>query len=280
MAGFFGLFDFTKPGKGISKDQAQKRSFFLFFQYYFENFWRFCYYSIVYCIISLPLITSGIANVGLTNIVRSIARDKHSFGLSDFFDSVKKNWKQGLICGIINTVVYSFLIFNLVYFFSIENQTVKSIGIGAMILIYIFFTIINFYIWTMMITFNYKLKDLYKNAFRFTFIALWRNLLCFILVNLTIIAVFSILLVNMNWALTVVFFLIVCLLPTFLSLMVQFFVFPVLEKYIIIPYYKQNPDADIFLRESLGIVIPPDEDEDENYSQEESQEDDDSIFTD
>jgi len=39
MAGFFGLFDYTKPGKGVNKSEPQKKKsfFFIFLNYTFEN---------------------------------------------------------------------------------------------------------------------------------------------------------------------------------------------------------------------------------------------------
>ena len=280
------LFDYEKPGRGIEKDAPKKRSFFLFFQYYFANIWRFMLMSMVYCLISVPIVTNGLANAGFTNVARNIARDKHSFGLSDFFETIKKNWKQGLVCGIINTVVYALLFFNAWYFFSLDSGYIRSIGLGAMIFCYITFTIMNFYIWTLMITFNYKISQLYKNAFRFTFISAWRNLLCLLLVNLVIIASLSILLVNMYWALTVVIFPLFCCLPAFIHLMIQFFVFPVIKKYAIDPYYRNHPDEDIELRQDLGLEIEYEDEEVEEEAEsdtstdQEDTEEDNTIFND
>ena len=97
MAGFLGFFDFEKEGPGIAKDAPKKRSFVVFFEFFFRNFWKFISVNLVYAIMSLPIFTLGLANVGITNVARSIARDKHSFGLSDYIETIKKNWKQGLI---------------------------------------------------------------------------------------------------------------------------------------------------------------------------------------
>mgnify|MGYP002513426451 CR=1 FL=1 len=94
MAGFFGLFNYEKEGPGISKNAPKKKTFIVFFETFFRNFWKFITINLVYVIISLPQITSGLASAGFTHVARNTARDKHSFGLSDFFDTIKKNWKQ------------------------------------------------------------------------------------------------------------------------------------------------------------------------------------------
>ena len=94
MAGFFGLFNYEKEGPGISKNAPKKKTFLIFFETFFRNFWKFMPINLVYSLISVPVITGGFASVGITHVARNTARDKHSFGLSDFFDTIKKNWKQ------------------------------------------------------------------------------------------------------------------------------------------------------------------------------------------
>ena len=41
MAGFFGLFNYEKAGPGIRKDAPKKKTFIVFFETYFRNFWKF-----------------------------------------------------------------------------------------------------------------------------------------------------------------------------------------------------------------------------------------------
>ena len=94
MAGFFGLFNYEKEGPGISKNAPKKKTFIVFFETFFRNFWKFIIINLVYCLISVPVLTNGLASAGITNVTRNIARDKHSFGVSDFMDTIKKNWKQ------------------------------------------------------------------------------------------------------------------------------------------------------------------------------------------
>ena len=121
MAGIFGFMNYVKEGPGISKDAPKKKGFVVFFETFFRNFWKFTMINLVYWIISIPLFTNGLASVGITHIARSTARDKHSFGFSDFFETIGKNFKQGLLAGIINLIVYALLIFDAVFFFNVKG---------------------------------------------------------------------------------------------------------------------------------------------------------------
>ena len=174
----FGMFKFDKEGPGISKNAPKKRTFIVFFETFFRNFWKFIPINVVYSLIFLPQLTAGLAAAGLTNVTRNIARDKHSFGMSDFFETIKKNWKQALGAGIINTLIYILLFFDLYFFFKSEG-TMAIIGLGISMALFFIFTVMNYFIWTLMITFKFSLKQIYKNSFKFVFINLKNNLICF-----------------------------------------------------------------------------------------------------
>ncbi len=275
MAGFFGLFNYAKEGPGIEKDAPKKKTFVVFFETFFRNFWKFIPISFVYCLISLPVLTSGLAAAGLTNVTRNIARDKHSFGLSDFFDTIKSNWKQALPAGIINLAIYAVLAFDLYFFYFSLNGMVSAVFLGIGISIFYVFTVMTFYIWTLIITFNFKLSEVYKNSFKFVFINFKMNFLCFLMIT----AIYALFLVVGyfvgNFAVTLIeFALFVFCFPAFRYLIIQYCIFPSVKKYIIDPYYKEHPYEDIEKRRNLGIETElPEEDGEENeYSAEENAE--------
>lgn len=255
MAGFFGLFNYEKEGPGIYKDGPKKKTFIVFFETFFRNFWKFITINLVYLILCIPVITSGLAAVGITNVTRNIARDKHSFGLSDFFDTIKKNWKQALGAGIINTVVTAILGFALTFYINSEG-TMGTIGLGISFCMIFIFIIMKFYIWTMIITFKLSLKQIYKNSFKFVFINMKMNLLCgIILLLIYALYVLIFLLIPNYLVLTIELVLAVCTLPAFRFLLIQFCTFPSMKKYIIDPYYAEHPDDDIEQRKNLGIEV-------------------------
>lgn len=282
MAGFFGLFNYEKEGPGISKNAPKKKAFIVFFETFFRNFWKFITINIVYNLISLPLITGGLAACGITNVTRNIARDKHSFGLSDFFDTLKKNWKQGLAAGIINTLVYIILAFDIYFFYTSEGGTLTTIGLGICLSILLIFTVMNYYIWTLIITFKFTLKQVYKNSFKFVFINLKGNLICFFgtLIVYAIYVAIGILLVNfLGLVLAVELILYFITFPAFKYLLIQFCAFPAIKKYIIDPYYRDHPEEDIEKRRDLGLEVVENKPVTENNG-EDTEEEPENVFED
>ena len=282
MAGFFGLFNYEKEGPGISKNAPKKKTFIVFFETFFRNFWKFIPINLVYALLSLPVLTSGLACAGLTNVTRNIARDKHSFGVSDFFDTVKKNWKQALAAGIINTVVYVVLFFDLYFFYFSAKGVMASVGTGITLCLLFIFTVMNYFIWTLIITFKFSLKQVYKNSFKFVFINMKLNLLCFFSVLLVYGVNVGLLFLLQAYFLPVLTFeilLYILLFPSFRFLFVQYCVFPSVKKYIIDPYYLEHPDEDIEKRRDLGIEIE-EKKKPETENGENSEEEPENVFED
>lgn len=272
------LFDITKDGKGVSKNETQKRPFFKFFDFFLRNAWRFVWVNLAFTLCSVPVVTNGLANVGMSYVARTVARDKHSFGFSDFLDSIKKNWKQGLIVGIINTVVYYLIFVGIFTYLQIPNIIVRMVTISLTLTAFILISIMNFYIPTMINTFNYTLGQLYKNAFRFTFISFWKNLFCLIALVSVLVGAFGLAVLCGAYSffvLVIETIIFAAFYPFFANLLVQFVTFPSLIKYVIEPYYEKHPDEDIELRRELGLEIKSDDDDFDEFEEE-----DDSIFTD
>ncbi len=259
MAGFFGLFNYEKEGPGIDKNAPKKKAFVVFFETFFRNFWKFITINLVYLVVSLPLVTTGISACGITHVARNTARDKHSFGLSDFFETIKKNWRQALPAGIINVLLTALLVFITSFYYESYSQTeniMSLVGLGLSLSLTLIFLLMKFYMWTLMITFNLTLKQIYKNSFKFVFINLKNNLLC----GLSLLAVYAIYIAIILlipyfivWTLAAVFA--ICTLPAFRFLLIQYFTFPSIKKFMIDPYYEEHPDADIELRRNLGIEV-------------------------
>ncbi len=255
MAKFFGLFNYEKEGPGIEKDAPPKKTFIVFFETFFRNFWKFITVNLIFLICSLPILTMGLANVGITNVARNTARDKHSFMSSDFFETIRKNWKQGLIVGIINTVAYILLVFSF-RFYWVSSGKFNIIGIGVCLSIFIVFSFMNFFIWTLMITFKFSIKQLYSNSFKFAFINLKGNFICSISLLLVYALYFVIAWLLNSWGVLLIeAFIAILTLPAFRFLLIQYCTFPSIKKFIIDPYYKEHPNEDIDKRRDLGIEI-------------------------
>lgn len=235
------------------ENKQQKTAFFRFFELWFQNFWKLVPINFIYFVISALVLPAGLAQAGITNVTRNIARERYSFGVSDFFDTVKANWKQSLIVGIINTFVSLALCFGILFYYN-SAGIVADIGLGFLLMCFAIFSFMGYYIWFMIITFDLPLTKIYKNSFLLAFVNLKNNLLLCIAqlilyVPLILVAIliphFIILFLCMVFA--------VFILPGFINLLIQFTVFPAIQKHMLDPYYEAHPEEDISLRQSLSL---------------------------
>ena len=59
MAGFFGLFDYNKPGPGVPKDAPPKSPFIVFFEILQRKFWNLVKVNMMFLIFNLPALILG-----------------------------------------------------------------------------------------------------------------------------------------------------------------------------------------------------------------------------
>ncbi|MBE6929280.1 MAG: DUF624 domain-containing protein [Ruminococcaceae bacterium] len=56
----FGMFNYAKPGKGVSKDAPEKHRFFLFFELFFRKISKLILLNLMLAVITFPLVATGI----------------------------------------------------------------------------------------------------------------------------------------------------------------------------------------------------------------------------
>lgn len=263
-----GLFqkNYDKPGKGVSKTEPQKRGFFRFFELYFRNFWMLISAQFWYILLCLPLVTCGLGQVGMAYVCRMAARDKHVFVLSDFFGTIKKNWKRALPLGIINLVIGIALAANLyvLYIFWTQDIINKTWGAVIFAVTMFFFTVFSFakfYQYTLLITFDFKLKTVFKNSWLFSTLGIKHNIIIGIVLSLCYMAAFWMVMINPQVGIAVIVIVGVFIFPAFRAFLIQFNVFPEIKRYIIDPYYNEHPDEDVEKRRELGLIESGAEDE-------------------
>ena len=234
-------------------NKKQKTAFFRFMELWFQNFWLLLPINFVYSLINALLIPTGLAQAGITNVTRNIARDKHSFGISDFFDTIKANWKQSLIVGIVNTLVTALICFGLLFYYNSEGMF-ADIALSFLVICFVVFTFMRYYIWVMIITFDLPTSKIYKNSFLLAFVNFKTNLLVAVL-ELAMYALIVLAVVAIPHFITLFLAAVfaVFILPGLTNLLIQFSIFPAIKKYIIDPYYEAHPDEDISLRRSLSL---------------------------
>ncbi len=276
MAGLFGLFNYAKEGPGVAKDAPKKRSFIIFFEILGRKIWNLTVAGLLWSVCSLPIVTGGLADAGLTRITRNYAREKHAFVWADFIESIKKNWKTALPVGIINVIITAVLCYNAYYYagawmegLAPEFTLMDYVIIGVNLMVLVTFSWMKFYIPFLMVTFDLKLKQIYKNAFLFA----GANLPVNLLITVILLAVYAILggavllFAGTDFSigvLVIVLALAVSVVPGVRSLLIQFCIFPAIKRLMIDPYYEQNPDADKQARIDLNLDVPEDPAEEED----------------
>ena len=260
MGSFMGMFDYTKEGAGVGKDEKKKKRFFLFFDIYLRKFWRLLNLNVLYSLFFFPLIITlmnhsifhpyvkfllfflsiivvSVGTTGFVFVLRNFAIEKHSFVSADFIQKMLKNFKQGVSFGIINALVLLSLYYAVpLWYTQIDVSQFYYLPLGICICAAVVFLFMNFYIYLMIVTFKFKMRQILKNAFIFAIVGLKTNFIT--LLCLLLIIPYILLCIYIPLFLLLIP---VILLSTF-GLIIVFNSFPYLEKYIIIPYNKEHPE--------------------------------------
>lgn len=178
---------------------------------------------------------AGPVTAGISYIMRNYSREEHAWVWTDFKDEAKSNFKQATIVLVIDLIMI--FVFNAAL--SFYSGAEGSLGIfkyvvWAIILVY---TLMHFYIYPIMITFDLSLKDIYKNSLIFAMGKLPSNL--FVLIVLMAVhvglPVCTILFCGkqMPIILVIIYLLELVFLQGFSAYLVNFNAYPKLKKYML-----------------------------------------------
>ena len=120
----------------------------------------------MYLLIMVPcLALCGVGAPGLMYVLRNWARDQHAFTFSDFRDNVKVNWKNGLIVGAINGLSLVITYVGMRFYSDMAHQNVIFIIPQTLVMIMcVFWWMMNMVIYPMMVSYDMKLSYLIKNS--------------------------------------------------------------------------------------------------------------------
>ncbi len=170
------MFDYEKAGRGISKNQPQKKSFFAFFELYFRYWWRLVKLNVLTFIFCIPVVTIGPAIAGMTKVLRNYTLDKSSFIFHDFWKGFSQNWKQSLPVGLLDALFTVSAITAFQVYPKMAEAAEAAGGSGTfynvLCVLSVSFALtllmMNFYIMPMIVATNLSLKDIVKNSFYLT----------------------------------------------------------------------------------------------------------------
>lgn len=188
----------------------------------------------------LVLFTFGLVNVGTTYILRNVVRGEPVFVMSDFWYAIKKNWKQGLLYGILDVLLIAILAYDILYYRS--NLAAGGIFMAMYVVGYgmaIIYSFVRTYAYLMIVTFDMKLLKILKNSLYFSVLGIKRNALA--LIGTVILVSLDILLINVFMPIGLVIpFIILFGLVQFMSV---YAAFPKIKQIMIDPYYKEVQNA-------------------------------------
>lgn len=126
----------------------------------------------------------GSASAGQARVLRDYSRETHSFIWSDFFEGVTGNFGKCFVAFLLNILV-TFLAFFNVHFCIFEPQNllppIISLTTGFFsIVLFIIWTIVQQYVYNIMVTLDVGLGTCYKYAFALAFAKLPVNLILII----------------------------------------------------------------------------------------------------
>ncbi|MBR1593084.1 MAG: DUF624 domain-containing protein [Ruminococcus sp.] len=269
--GFFSR-DYESAGAGISKNAPKKKGIALFFEIFIRKFWLLFGVNMLYFIFFLPMVISfaaisfikngrvvvaiigimfivftvtiGAATAGMTKIMRSFILEKHTFIVRDFFRAFKVNFKKGLAVGALDVFIAASAFSSYYVYPALAQQLGTKLLYIPMVITFslaLVVSMMNFYIYLMMIATDLSLKNLIKNSFALTFISMKKSVLTLVIYLLTLAAMVLIFL----YAPALLMFIAPFVPSAQLWFIVCFNSYPEIQKYVINPYY-----------ESIGEVNP------------------------
>ena len=137
------------------------------------TFWTYFFLGLS----GLTVFTFGFVNVGAAYITRGIVMGDPVFPYSDFFYAIKRNWRQGLILGIIDFLVLALLGFDLYYLFTSAHRILDYFFLWMTVGITLIYIFMRYYLYLQLVTFDLSIKKLLKNSLIFSILGLKRNFL-------------------------------------------------------------------------------------------------------
>ena len=270
--GLFGS-NYERAGSGIAKNAPKKKGFFRFFEIFGRKFWKLFELNLLYFLSFLQVIGAvvlalaisfqlgiilaaaclvlfaviiGPATAAHTKILKNFVMEKPTFLVHDFFKAFRSEFKYSCIVGVLDCLlaccisaafyVYPKLIEqsgSKVYyiFFAIT----LSIGVIALIM--------NFYIFPMLVSTNLSLKNVLKNSLALSVVALKTNIIT-TLILAAVIAVYVLVFMFVNIKYSMILLFLLPFMPaSWLGLVITFQSYPIIQKYIINPYYEQRGEV-------------------------------------
>lgn len=185
------------------------------------------------------ILTFGVSTIGMVYNMRNVCTGDYVDTWHDFFYAIKRNFKQGIIIGILDAVIICLLVYDiLAYGSESDNEFIWLVFYYASIVFIAIYYIMRFYIYLQLVTCEMSIGKMIKNAFLLTVLGIKRNI-----VGLIGAILFLLLLLYAYVLLPQFTFILICIFVfSFLTYLGVYCAYPILKKYVIDPYYEEHPD--------------------------------------
>ena len=190
-------------------------------------------------------VTFGWQNVGAAYVLRGLFRGEPMFIFSDFFYGIKKNWKQGLVVGMLDFVCCSVLAIDIYFFITSASSIGIDIMLGVLVAVAVIYIFMRFYIYQLLITFDMKTIKIIKNSLIFSILGIFRNLVGMVGIILFLAIHVLLILWLLPMGISIPLVLPFIYVPAIIGFITVFAAYPVIDKYLIAPYKnEENNDSD------------------------------------
>jgi len=196
--------------------------------------------KVLYGVAAITVLTLGLSNVGMAYITRNYAREDPADG-EDFFHAIKRNWKQGLILGVLDAICILVLIYDVTYFYYLAfyyepDGFVWQMIFFAMVILSVLYAMMRMYMYILAVTFDLKITKLIKNCFILAILGIKRNVVALAGIALTVFInyLFYVFLTPVGIALP---FILTFSMTAFMS---AYAAYPNVKRYMIDPFYTSE----------------------------------------
>lgn len=149
---------------------------------FMSTLWSVLKLNFFWIVFSLPIVTIGISTIAAFSVSLKIAEGIDGKIFEDFWNSYKKNFKQGLILGIGTLAICYAIYLNIEFFNKIENNPIMFL-IAA-----IFIAIVSLahltYAFPLLARYNNSIKQTLSNSREIVYKYIFRTILLWIIVAL------------------------------------------------------------------------------------------------
>lgn len=189
--------------------------------------------------IVILVLTFGVSTIGLVYNMRNVCTGEYVDTWNDFFYAIKRNFKQGIVLGILDAVFIFILVYDIIMYSALSGTSfMYLVFYYASILFAVVYYVMRFYMYLQLVTCKMSIWKIIKNSFLLTALGFKRNLIGIIGAVIFLVSYIYSYLFLPQFAI-----LLLCMFVfSFLTYLGVYCGYPVVKRYVIDPYYDEHPD--------------------------------------